>query len=134
MKKKIVLSIAFVLSLSPMLLNQYGGLKGVQEITGLINLLNPIGITSVVLFFTGVWVTFNNYAYNKLICTLGTIGIVASEIYKFMTWHVMTITGEINLYQSIRLAFPEFYFGLFVSLFMIIVYYVVENGMSSKIV
>ena len=132
MKKKLILSTAFVLSLSPMLLNQYGGLKGVQEITGLINLLNPIGIISVVLFFTGVWVTFNNHAYNKLLCTLGTIGIVASEIYKFMTWHVMTITGEINLYQSIRLAFPEFYFGLFISLVMIIVYYVIDDNMHNE--
>ena len=47
MKKKIILSIAFLISLLPMLFNQYGGLKGVQEITGLINLLNPIGIVSV---------------------------------------------------------------------------------------
>ena len=37
MKKKIILSIAFLISLLPMLFNQYGGLKGVQEITGLIN-------------------------------------------------------------------------------------------------
>ena len=49
MKKKIILSIAFLISLLPMLFNQYGGLKGVQEITGLINLLNPIGIVSVIL-------------------------------------------------------------------------------------
>ena len=48
MKKKIILSIAFIISLLPMFLNQYGGLKGVQEITGLINLLNPIGMVSVI--------------------------------------------------------------------------------------
>ena len=44
MKKKIVLSIAFIISLLPMFLKQYGGAKGVQEITGLINLLNPIDV------------------------------------------------------------------------------------------
>ena len=48
MKKKIIFSIAFIRSLLPMSMNQYGGLKGVQEITGMINLLNPIGIISVV--------------------------------------------------------------------------------------
>ena len=32
MKKKIILTIAFLISLLPMLLNQYGGMKGVQEI------------------------------------------------------------------------------------------------------
>ena len=65
MKKKIVLTIVFLISLLPMLLNQYGGKKGVQEISGLINLFNPIGIISVVLFIIGVWVSFKNKKINK---------------------------------------------------------------------
>ena len=54
MQKKIKLTIAFLISLLPMLLNQYGGKKGVQEISGLINLLNPIGIviSEIYQFFT----------------------------------------------------------------------------------
>lgn len=56
MKKKIILTTAFLISLLPMLFNQYGGRKGVQEISGLINLFNPIGIISVLLFITGIWV------------------------------------------------------------------------------
>ncbi len=47
MKKKIILTIAFLISLLPMLLNQYGGIKGVQEISDLINLFNPIGIKTL---------------------------------------------------------------------------------------
>ena len=122
MNKKIILSIAFVVSLLPMFLNQYGGLKGVQEITGLINLLNPIGIASVGLFVAGVWVPFKKQMVNMIVGLLGTIGIVTSEIYKFFTWHVMTITGEVSIQHSIRLAFPEFYFGLVVSIIMIAAY------------
>ena len=122
MKKKIILSIAFVVSLLPMLLNQYGGLKGVQEITGMINLLNPIGIVSVGLFAVGVWVPFKNQMVNMIIGLLGSIGIVISEIYKFFTWHVMTITSEVSIQHSIRLAFPEFYIGLVVSIIMIAAY------------
>ena len=61
MKKKIILSAAFIVSLLPMMLNQYGGLKGVQEITGLINLFNPIGIISVILFIVGVWVPMKKF-------------------------------------------------------------------------
>ena len=57
MKKKIKLTIAFLISLLQMLLNQYGGMKGVQKISGLINLFNPIGIISVLLFIIGVWVS-----------------------------------------------------------------------------
>lgn len=127
MKKKVILSIAFVASLLPMLLNQYGGLKGVQEITGLINLVNPIGILSVVLFAVGVWFPFKNQLIGKILGALGTLGIIASEIYKFFTWHVMTISGEISIRHSIRFAFPEFYFGLVVSLFMVVAYFVIDT-------
>ena len=127
MKKKIILSVAFAVSLLPMLLNQYGGLKGVQEITGLINLLNPIGIASVSLFTVGVWVPFKKQMVNMVIGLLGTVGIVIAEVYKFFTWHVMTITGEVNIQHSIRLAFPEFYIGLAVSLIMVVAYFVINK-------
>ena len=51
MKKKIILSITFIFSLLPMFLNQYGCAKGIQEISCIGNLLNPIGIISFILFF-----------------------------------------------------------------------------------
>lgn len=127
MKKKIIFSIAFIISLLPMLMNQYGGLKGVQEITGMINLLNPIGIISVVLFFTGVWIPLKQQIINKVLSVLGTVGIVLSEIYKFLTWHVMTITGKISLQNSIEFAFPEFYVGLSLSIAMVVAYFVIDK-------
>ena len=127
MKKKIILSVTFVISLLPMLMNQYGGMRGVQEITGLINLLNPLGIISVVLFIIGIWMSFKKPIINTVLGSLGTIGIVISEIYKFFTWHVMTITGEISIQNSIQLAFPEFYIGLTMSLIMVVVYFVINK-------
>lgn len=127
MKKKIILTIAFFISLFPMLLNQYGGMKGVQEINGLINLLNPIGIISVLLFIMGVWGSFKNKKINKILGALGTIGIVVSEIYMFFTWHILTITGEMSIKNSINFAFPEFYIGLAISLIMIVAYFVIDK-------
>lgn len=97
MKKKIILSIAFIFSLLPMLLNQYGGAKGVQEISGLVNLFNPVGIVSVLLFIVGIWLPFKN------------------------------ITGEISIQNSINFAFPEFYIGLVISLIMVIAYFVIDK-------
>ena len=132
MKKKIVLSTAFLISLLPMLLNQYGGHKGVQEITGFINLLNPIGMIAVALFIVGIWVPFKNQSVGKLLGALGTTGIVVSELYKFFTWHVLTITGEVSLQHSITFAFPEFYFGLGVSLVMVIAYFVMDKRISNE--
>ncbi len=127
MKKKIILSIAFVLSLLPMLLNQYGGARGVQEISGLGNLFNPIGLVSVLLFIIGVWVSFKNVKVNKILSILGVVGIVISEIYQFLTWHILTITGEMSIQNSINFAFPEFYIGLAISLIMIVVYFVIDK-------
>lgn len=123
MKKKIILTISFCISLLPMLLNQYGGAKGVQEISGLINLLNPIGIASVILFILGVWAKFKNKKINKILGGSGVIGIVISEIYEFLTWHILTITGNMSIKNSIEFAFPEFYFGLVISLIMVFIYF-----------
>ncbi len=127
MKKKIILTIAFLISLLPMLLNQYGGMKGVQEISGLINLFNPIGIISVLLFIIGVWVSLKNKKINKILGALGTIGIVISEMYKFFTWHIMNITGKMSIHNSIGFAFSEFYIGLVSSLIMIFVYLCIDK-------
>ncbi len=127
MKKKFILSCAFIISLLPMFLSQYGGMRGVQEISGLINLFNPIGIISALLFAAGVWMPFKKDSINKLLGALGVIGIVISEVYKFFTWHVMTITGEVSLRHSLEFAFPEFYIGLAVSLAMVVFYFVIRK-------
>lgn len=130
MKKKIALTAALIISFLPMLLNQYGGRRGVQEITGLINLLNPIGIGSVVLFLIGVWGPLEKKKIGTLLGALGTIGIVVSEIYQFFTWHTMTITGEISLQKSILLAFPEFYIGFAASVVMVIAYFLIDRKLE----
>lgn len=127
MKKKIILSSAFIVSLLPMLLKQYGGAKGVQEISGLGNLLNPIGIISVLLFIMGVWISFKNSKINRVLSITGVIGIVVSEIYQFLTWHILTITGEMSVQKSFNLAFPEFYIGLVISLIMVIAYFAIDK-------
>ena len=131
MRKKVILFISFTISLFPMFMKQYGGCKGVQEITGMINLLNPIGILSVVLFLAGVWIPFHNKSVNKILGAMGGgIGIVVSEIYQFFTWHIATITGEMSLQNSLSLAYPEFYIGLAVSVLMVMAYFIIDKVME----
>lgn len=125
--KRIILTLLFVTSLLPMLMNQYGGLKGVQEISGLINLINPIGIVSLIFFIMGVWLPLRNDKVSKLIGGIGVIGMVISEIYKYFTWHILTITGEMSIQNSIEFAFPEFYIGLAISLIMVIIYFSIDK-------
>ena len=115
-KTRAILAIAFVMSLLPMLLPQYGGCRGVQEISGIVNLLNPIGILSVIMFIVGMVLK------KKILGLLGCLGIVVSEIYEFLTWHIMTVSGKFSIDTSFRFAFPEFYIGLAVSVIMVAVY------------
>ena len=127
MKKKIILSITFFFSLLPMLLKQYGGARGVQEISGIVNLFNPIGMISFILFFIGIWLPLKNKKTNKILGGLGLIGIVISEIYQFLTWHIKTITGEMSIRNSVNFAFPEFYIGLVISIIMVVAYFVIDK-------
>ena len=135
MKKKVILSVAFIVSLAPMLLNQYGGMRGVQEISGFINLFQPtvfpIGIIAIVLFFTGVWASFKKKITGKVLGAMGVIGIVVAEIYTFFNWHVLTITDKVSMQNSLAFAFPEFYFGLAVSVLMVVAYFVIDKKIES---
>ena len=110
-----------------MLLNQYGGMRNVQEISGLINLINPIGIISVILFMLGVWLPIKKEKISKFLGGIGVIGIVISEIYKFFTWHIANITGEISIQNSIEFAFIESYIGLAISLVMVFIYFFIDK-------
>ena len=130
MKKKLILSITFIVSLSPMLLSQYGGCKGVQEIPGLINLFHPIGILSVLLFAIGVWMPFKHAAVNKAISASGAIGNVISEIYQFFTWHIQRITRRMSIKNSIRWTYPGFYIGLAASIVMVAAYFVIDRSVK----
>lgn len=125
--KRVILTLLFMMSLLPMLLNQYGGLKGVQEVSGIINLLNPIGIASFLLFMLGVWLPLKNDRVCHCLGALGVIGMVISEIYKFSTWYIPNITGKMDIYYSLEFAFPEFYIGLIISLIMVIIYFLIDK-------
>lgn len=125
--KQVILTILFIMSLMPMLLYQFGGMRGVQEISGLIILLSPITIVSIILFFLGIWFKFKNKKTNKILGGIGVVGIVISEIYEFFTWYTIGITKDINLYNSINLAFPEFYIGLLISIIMAFIYFFIDK-------
>ena len=125
--KQVILTILFIMSLMPMLLYQFDGMRGVQKISGLIILLSPITIVSIILFFLGIWFKFKNKKTNKILGGIGVVGIVISEIYEFFTWYTIGITKEINLYSSINLAFPEFYIGLLISIIMVFIYFFIDK-------
>ena len=131
--KQVILTILFITSLMPMLLYQFGGMRGVQEISGLIILLSPITIVSIILFFLGIWFKFKNKITNKILGGIGVVGIVISEIYEFFTWYTIGITKDINLSNSINLAFPEFYIGLLISIIMVFIYFFIDKIIKNNL-
>jgi len=122
-KRKIMLSALFLLSLLPMLANQYGGARGVQEISGIINLTNPIGMIATLLFFVGVWYPFKQQKYSTFMGGIGLIGMVLSELLNFFTWYIPNYRLTIDFHHSLQNVFIEFYIGLFVSILAVILYF-----------
>ena len=122
MKKKILLSVLFIISLIPMFFSQYGGAKGVQEVSGIINLTNPIGFIAVILFFVGIWGNFKNTNIRKYFPYIAMVGIVLSELNNFLTWNYPNTSYLDGIKNSFNMVFPMFYIGLIVSTLLIIVY------------
>ena len=122
MKKKTLLSIIFVLSLVPMCFMQYGMAKGVQEVSGIINLISPMGCIATILYFTGVWINFKNANINKYLPYLGMIGVILSELKNLFTWNYPNTSYLDGIKFYFHMVFPMFYVGFAVSILLIVVY------------
>lgn len=128
-KLPLLQTLLFLLSILPMFQTQYGGCRGVQEISGFINLFNPFGILATCFFFIGTWYPFKRKSWNTLLGGIGMLGIVFSEIYTFLTWNMFQYSPTvIDLSRSFRFAFPEFYVGLYVSVLMTIIYFSLDRN------
>lgn len=132
-KRKVLLSALFLISLLPMLTNQYGGMRGVQEISGIINLANPIGLLSTGFFFIGTWINFKRKSLNLLIGSVGTTGIILSEIFQFLTWYVPNHQYKPSIVHSLQNVFPTFYIGTVFSVLMTITYILLNKKWYAKV-
>lgn len=128
MKKKLLLTIIFILSLIPMFFSQYGGMKGVQEVSGIINLTNPIGFIAIILYFVGIWSNFNNKNINKYFPYFGMIGIILSELNNLLTWNYPNTSYLEGIKNCFNMVFPMFYVGSAISISMIIIYKIIEKN------
>lgn len=127
MKKKIILSVVFILSLIPMCFSQYGQLKGVQKTSGIINLINPIGFVAIILFFVGIWGNFKNANIRKYFPYIAMVGIVLSELNNFLTWNYPNTSYLNGIKNCFNMVFPMFYIGLIISITVIVLYRVLDK-------
>ena len=130
MKKKMLLSIIFILSLIPMCFSQYGSAKGVEEVPGIINLTNPLGIIAVILYFAGIWINFKKEKINKCLPYIGMVGIILSELINLLTWGYPSTSYLDGIRNCFRRVFPMFYVGLIISVILIFVYRTIDKNFN----
>jgi len=120
MKRKFIMTGMLTGSLLTMFWPWFGGTRGVQTISGLILLENPIALTCMILAYIGIW---SDYGKNsEILGMIGLLGIAVMEIYEFFTWHIITITGHFDLRLSIEWCYPEFYIALFSMIMTLLIY------------
>ena len=127
MKKKMLLSIIFILSLIPMCFSQYGSAKGVEEVSGIINLTNPLGIIAVILYFSGIWINFKKEKINKCLPYIGMVGIILSELINLLTWGYPSTSYLDGIKNCFSRVFPMFYVGLITSIFLIVIFRYIDR-------
>lgn len=67
---------------------------------------DPLAIFSASAVFFGI-------RSDSLVCMMiGSLSWITSEIFFFLTWHILTITGTFSLPASISGATPFFYLGI----------------------
>ena len=130
MKKKMLLSIIFILSLIPMFFSQYGSAKGVEEVSGIINLINPLGIIAVILYFAGIWINFKKEKINKCLPYIEMVGIILSELINLLTWGYPSTSYLDGIKNCFSRVFPMFYVGLIISVILIFVYRTIDKNFN----
>ena len=96
------------------LFSWFGAARGVQEIKGIMVLANPLMLIFIILIVSSL---FNsNIKTINILASVGFGGIVCVEIYHFLTWYILTITGKFSLSTSFDWTYPELYVALIIAL------------------
>lgn len=113
-----------------MCFSQYGSAKGVEEVSGIINLTNPLGIIAVILYFAGVWIKFKKEKINKCLPYIGMVGIILSELINLLTWGYPNTSYLDGIKNCFSRVFPMFYVGLIISVILIFVYRTIDKNFN----
>ena len=126
-KRNILLTLVFFLSFIPMFTSQYGMFKGIQEVSGLINITKPLGFISVIIYLFGVWGDCRNKKLKKRLPYIGMGGVILSELYNLFTWNLGSTAFTEHVEDCFQMVFPTYYVGVIVSVVVIYIYKKVEE-------
>lgn len=122
MKKKIILTVFFIISLLPMFFTWISDDGGIEVVKGTDILFNPITIISIVVYLFCLWYKNDKKIFNVL-SILSLIAIVSLEIYIFVDWQFKISSGRvISSYMH-----AGFYLGYWLSILMISAHLRINN-------
>ncbi|MEG0275589.1 MAG: hypothetical protein RR630_01025 [Coprobacillus sp.] len=126
MKKKYIVVISLIVSLSTLFLPWFGGYKGVQDVNGIILFQNPIAVSCIVISFVGL--LLKNEYKSKVVTQIGLLGIIAMQIYEFFNWYSFNSSFTFDLRQSMSMCYPEFYFALLCMIGTYVLFFVTNKS------
>lgn len=124
-KKRVLLSILTAFCLASMFLD-WLGVVGINELRGID--ICPMALPAFLLIYIGIWFKDGDL----LFAILGSILLLIAEIIAFLTWHIGTITGRLDIGFSIDFSLPGFYAALSLTLLMFILFSVTKYRQKLK--
>lgn len=103
MKKKVILTVLFIITLLPMLFNWFSDATGSILIKGTVVLFNPITIIAILVYIFCIWYKKNNKISN-ILAVLSLVCIILLETYTYFNW-MFKVISEVVTYQYMHLGF-----------------------------
>lgn len=97
MRKKIILTISFIVTILPMLLNWFGTIDGKFLISGTEVLFNPIIVISIIVYFLFVWYK-GDIKLCKILPIISLFIIFIYEIYEYFNYMIVNIDAQRVVY------------------------------------
>lgn len=137
-KKKMILTIALLVSFVPMFMIQYKE-NSTWNGTGLIHLFHPLTFFAIILYFIGSYELLKDEKNNNRFAIIGLCLIILVEIYHFLTWNQPNINIylaylEGTLQNPFDNVYVSFYVGLISSITMLIFYIIFTKKYNTKLV
>lgn len=126
MRSKVIRSQLFLLGLLPMLFAQYGTPESAQPISGLRNLLCPLGLLGAALYYLGVWLPLRRGWAGHLLAYLGLLCMPLAQLYTFFAHSGLDWRDPATLLACFDYTYPAFYLGLAVLLALPFLYHAVQ--------
>lgn len=120
--KKYLICVLLALTCAAMLLPWFGFDRNISQLSGFFILVHPVTLLCIACVLIGLFPPKPPPRLIDLLPLIGLGGIFGIEVYTFLTWHIMTITGQFDLSFSLLHTYPEGYASMLLALLTFLTY------------